>query len=70
MVTNGILTSQQQAYDSHCNLVLGDVEETVYVIDDDEDEEGPVKVSSSWDFEIEASNISPDHSETVRDVIR
>lgn len=24
-----------QAYDSHCNLVLGDVEETVYVVDDD-----------------------------------
>lgn len=29
-----------QAYDSHCNLVLGDVEETVYVVDDDaEDDE-------------------------------
>lgn len=26
-----------QAYDSHCNLVLGDVEETVYVVDDDAD---------------------------------
>jgi len=30
-----------QAYDSHCNLVLGDVEETVYIVDeDDEDESG------------------------------
>lgn len=30
-----------QAYDSHCNLVLGDVEETVYVVDEeDEDEDG------------------------------
>lgn len=34
-----------QAYDSHCNLVLGEVEETVYVVeDDDEDEE--VKVGA------------------------
>lgn len=24
-----------QAYDSHCNLVLGEVEETVYVVDDE-----------------------------------
>ena len=29
-----------QAYDSHCNLVLGDVEETVYVVDDDEEDDG------------------------------
>jgi U6 snRNA-associated Sm-like protein LSm3 len=38
-----------QAYDSHCNLVLGDVEETIYVAeDDDEDgEEQSVKVSTS-----------------------
>ena len=28
-----------QAYDSHCNLVLGEVEETIYVIEDDDDEE-------------------------------
>ena len=27
-----------QAYDSHCNLVLGDVEETIYVAEDEEDE--------------------------------
>ncbi len=33
-----------QAYDSHCNLVLGDVEETVYVVEEDEDEEETVKV--------------------------
>lgn len=34
------LTLLFQAYDSHCNLVLGDVEETVYVVDDEaEDEE-------------------------------
>lgn len=28
-----------QAYDSHCNLVLGEVEETIYVVDDEEDEQ-------------------------------
>lgn len=28
-----------QAYDSHCNLVLGEVEETIYVIDDDDESE-------------------------------
>ncbi|KAK7733059.1 U4/U6-U5 snRNP complex subunit lsm3 [Cytospora paraplurivora] len=29
------LKGRLHAYDSHCNLVLGDVEETVYVVDDD-----------------------------------
>ena len=33
-----------QAYDGHCNLVLGDVEETIYVVEEDEDEEETVKV--------------------------
>ncbi|KAL8662622.1 MAG: hypothetical protein Q9202_004580 [Teloschistes flavicans] len=34
------LKGRLHAYDSHCNLVLGEVEETVYVVeDDDEDEE-------------------------------
>ena len=28
-----------QAYDSHCNLVLGEVEETIYIVDDDDEEE-------------------------------
>ena len=36
-----------QAYDSHCNLVLGDVEETIYVVEEDDDEEETVKVSKS-----------------------
>jgi small nuclear ribonucleoprotein (snRNP)-like protein len=26
-----------QAYDSHCNLVLGDVDETIYAPDEEED---------------------------------
>ena len=33
-----------QAYDSHCNLVLGDVEETIYVVEDDDDENDELKV--------------------------
>ncbi|KAI9816759.1 MAG: U4/U6-U5 snRNP complex subunit lsm3 [Pycnora praestabilis] len=32
-----------QAYDSHCNLVLGDVEETVYVVEEDDEEDETVK---------------------------
>lgn len=35
-----------QAYDSHCNLVLGEVEETVYVVDDDDEEDEEVKVGA------------------------
>lgn len=34
-----------QAYDSHCNLVLGEVEETIYTIEEEEDGEENVKVS-------------------------
>ncbi len=42
--TNGLsriiaADSISQAYDSHCNLVLGDVEETIYVTDEDDDDE-------------------------------
>lgn len=32
-----------QAYDSHCNIVLGEVEETIYMVDD-EDEQESVRV--------------------------
>lgn len=37
--------SGAQAYDSHCNLVLGDVEETVYIIDDEADDDEVKTVS-------------------------
>lgn len=37
-----------QAYDSHCNLVLGEVEETIYVVEEDDDEQEIVKVCPSW----------------------
>ncbi|KAI9897735.1 hypothetical protein N3K66_007591 [Trichothecium roseum] len=32
------LKGKLHAYDSHCNLVLGEVEETIYSVDDDDDE--------------------------------
>ncbi|MCJ1283979.1 U4/U6-U5 snRNP complex subunit lsm3 [Xylographa opegraphella] len=37
------LKGRLHAYDSHCNLVLGEVEETVYVIEEDEDEQEIVR---------------------------
>lgn len=30
-----------QAYDSHCNLVLGDVEETIFVAEDEDEDQEP-----------------------------
>ncbi|KAE8410797.1 hypothetical protein BDV36DRAFT_276695 [Aspergillus pseudocaelatus] len=33
------LKGRLHAYDSHCNLVMGDVEETIYVVEEDENEE-------------------------------
>jgi len=33
------LQGRLHAYDSHCNLVLGDVEETIYLVDEEEDGE-------------------------------
>jgi small nuclear ribonucleoprotein (snRNP)-like protein len=40
-------TDMEQAYDSHCNLVLGEVEETIYIVEDEEDDED-VKVRLHW----------------------
>ncbi|KAH8127689.1 like-Sm domain-containing protein [Trichoderma sp. SZMC 28014] len=37
------LKGKLHAYDSHCNLVLGEVEETIYAVDDDEEESDEVK---------------------------
>lgn len=36
--------SAMQAYDSHCNLVLGDVEETIYIVEEDDEEDEAVNV--------------------------
>ncbi|KAF4294042.1 hypothetical protein CNMCM8686_004593 [Aspergillus fumigatus] len=38
------LKGRLHAYDSHCNLVLGDVEETIYVVEEDENEEETIRV--------------------------
>ncbi|KAL9101379.1 MAG: hypothetical protein Q9163_003360 [Psora crenata] len=37
------LKGRLHAYDSHCNLVLGDVEETIYEVEDDDDGREEVK---------------------------
>lgn len=38
----------RQGYDSHCNIVLGDVEETIYMVEDEEVEGEPkVRLGSS-----------------------
>ncbi|TKA70871.1 putative U6 snRNA-associated Sm-like protein LSm3 [Cryomyces minteri] len=37
------LKGRLHAYDSHCNLVLGDVEETIYFLDDDDPDEENIK---------------------------
>ena len=34
-----------QGYDSHCNLVLGDVEETIYTVEEDDEEKESIKVN-------------------------
>ncbi|KAG5665845.1 hypothetical protein KAF25_009970 [Fusarium avenaceum] len=33
------LKGKLHAYDSHCNLVLGEVEETIYTVDEDDDDD-------------------------------
>ncbi|KAJ5764351.1 hypothetical protein N7533_003032 [Penicillium manginii] len=38
------LKGRLHAYDSHCNLVLGDVEETIYVVEEDDNEEETTRV--------------------------
>ncbi|MCJ1250832.1 U4/U6-U5 snRNP complex subunit lsm3 [Trapelia coarctata] len=37
------LKGRLHAYDSHCNLVLGEVEETIYIVEEDEDEQETVR---------------------------
>ncbi|KAM0322162.1 hypothetical protein ACHAQA_009651 [Verticillium albo-atrum] len=39
------LKGRLHAYDSHCNIVLGDVEETIYVVDEDDEEEEAKTIS-------------------------
>ncbi|KAK2792073.1 U4/U6-U5 snRNP complex subunit lsm3 [Onygenales sp. PD_12] len=37
------LKGRLHAYDSHCNLVLGDVEETIYMVEEDDAEQEIIK---------------------------
>ncbi|KAL4920452.1 hypothetical protein BDW62DRAFT_176481 [Aspergillus aurantiobrunneus] len=37
------LKGRLHAYDSHCNLVLGEVEETIYVVEEDENEQENIR---------------------------
>ncbi|KAI9928207.1 U4/U6-U5 snRNP complex subunit lsm3 [Aspergillus wentii] len=37
------LRGRLHAYDSHCNVVLGEVEETIYVVEDDENGEETIR---------------------------
>lgn len=37
------LKGRLHAYDSHCNLVLGDVEETIYLVEEDDEGDESVK---------------------------
>lgn len=39
-----------QAYDSHCNLVLGEVEETIYIVEEDENEEETIRVCHTFPY--------------------
>lgn len=41
-----VILTTPQAYDSHCNLVLGEVEETIYTIEEEDDGDETVKVGS------------------------
>jgi hypothetical protein len=43
-------TDHSKAYDSHCNLILGDVEETIYVVDEDDEDEESVKVKRASSY--------------------
>jgi hypothetical protein len=50
--------------------VLGDVEETIYVVEEDEDEEEVVKVLQKNICKgCSRSLLSPDYSQKIRDVI-
>ncbi|KAK4933880.1 Sm-like protein lsm3b [Elasticomyces elasticus] len=39
------LKGRLHAYDSHCNIVLGEVEETIYTIEEDDEGEETVKTT-------------------------
>ncbi|KFY17115.1 hypothetical protein V492_00892 [Pseudogymnoascus sp. VKM F-4246] len=64
------LKGRLHAYDSHCNLVLGDVVETVYVVDEDDEDGETLKVLSRTNFTAAGINITADYSQEVGDAFR
>ncbi|PKS13334.1 hypothetical protein jhhlp_000105 [Lomentospora prolificans] len=44
------LKGKLYGYDSHCNIVLGDVEETIYVVDDEDEADAEPKVCTPFLF--------------------
>jgi U6 snRNA-associated Sm-like protein LSm3 len=60
-----------QAYDSHCNVVLGDVEETIYTTEEDEDGEEIVKVHTNTATQNHGhpADRAADCQEAIRDVV-
>ncbi|KFZ12645.1 hypothetical protein V501_04118 [Pseudogymnoascus sp. VKM F-4519 (FW-2642)] len=65
------LKGRLHAYDSHCNLVLGDVVETVYVVDEDDEDGETLKVlwGSFLDW-LAGINITTDYPQEVGDAFR
>ncbi|KAI9740249.1 MAG: U4/U6-U5 snRNP complex subunit lsm3 [Cirrosporium novae-zelandiae] len=65
------LKGRLHAYDSHCNMVLGDVEETIYIIEEDEEGEETVKVCPlPLSSIVVACSPAIDYQKTVRDAVR
>jgi U6 snRNA-associated Sm-like protein LSm3 len=59
-----------QAYDSHCNVVLGDVEETIYMIEEDDEGEETVKVQMMVSVNMDRADSLADHQEAIGDAVR
>lgn len=62
------MLTARQAYDSHCNLVLGEVEETIYTVDEDDDDD-ELKVCGTSLAKFILSNRNLDHQPEIRDAI-
>ncbi|KAL8938458.1 MAG: hypothetical protein Q9216_003886 [Gyalolechia sp. 2 TL-2023] len=65
------LKGRLHAYDSHCNLVLGEVEETIYLVEDEDEEDEEVKVCMNTLKEVKVNMINlADGQEAIRDALR
>ncbi|KAI1996517.1 hypothetical protein LOZ54_000155 [Ophidiomyces ophidiicola] len=61
------LRGRLHAYDSHCNLVLGEVEETIYIVDEDENEQEIIKSLSEFAEYVEKEQANRYGRNPVRD---